>query len=251
MSDESLVVVGLRAGYGKMQVVGDVDLELRPGEVVVLLGRNGAGKSTTLGAIGGDRTGWSRGVVQLNGSSINGLSASKIARAGVALVPEGRRIFREMSVFENLQIGAYLRRGHPKSEFADDVERVSELFPALALYARKVAGALSGGEQQMVAIGQALMARPRYLLLDEPTAGLSPALAEQLYDAIVVLAKSGLGVLVVEQSVDRALRHSHRTYVMETGEIVLDGKSSVFAESDIVDRIVTGVTNYPQAGDER
>jgi branched-chain amino acid transport system ATP-binding protein len=145
-----------------------------------------------------------------------------------------------MTVYENLHIGAYLRRRGSKSDLADDIGRVTRLFPALERYAEKTAGSLSGGEQQMLAIGQALMSRPRYLLLDEPTSGLSPGLSEQLYEAIALLATDDLGILVVEQSVDRALRHTNRTYVMETGKIALEGESTSLAETDVVNRIVLG-----------
>jgi len=225
-----------------MEVVSGISLQLRPGEVVALLGRNGAGKSTTLAAVAGMRSGWCRGTVEVDSRSISGHSAAQVAGSGLMLVPEGRRIFREMSVSDNLQIGAYLRRRRPKSDIAEDLEKVAELFPVLSRYAKKTAGSLSGGEQQMLAIGQALMSRPRYLLLDEPTSGLSPGLSEQLYRAITELAGTGIGILVVEQSVDRALRHTDRTYVMETGQIVLEGQSPTLSQTDIVNNIVMGIT---------
>jgi len=248
MSEACLQVTDLDAGYGQMEVVSKVSFALHPGELVALLGRNGAGKSTTLAAVSGVRTGWCQGKIQIDGRTINRLSPAKVAAAGLVLVPEGRRIFREMSVWENLQIGAYLRRRRPKSDMAEDLEKVVDLFPALAQFRRKIAGTLSGGEQQMVAVGQAMMCRPRYLLLDEPTSGLSPSLSEQLYRAMCALADSGLGVLVVEQSVERALNYSGRTYVMETGRVVLEGESAALGEGDVVGRIVMGVSGSATLG---
>jgi branched-chain amino acid transport system ATP-binding protein len=238
---QCLEVRDLHAGYGQMEVVGGVDFVLRPREVVAMVGRNGAGKSTTMAAVAGWRTGWFRGQINVDGHPVNQQAAAKVAKAGLAMVPEGRRIFRELTVNENLHIGAYLRRRKAKADMVEDMERARVLFPALRTYAKKVSGSLSGGEQQMIAIAQALMARPRYLLLDEPTSGLAPGLCEQLYAAISALAESGIGVLVVEQSVDRALRHTHRTYVMESGRIALDGPSETLAEGDEVTKIVMGV----------
>jgi len=236
-----LSIRDLHAGYGQMEVVGGVGFDVNRGEVVAMVGRNGAGKSTTLCAIAGLRLGWFRGTVHLDGDKIAQQAPAKVARSGLALVPEGRRIFRELTVHENLHMGAYLRRRKPRAEMHEDFDKVRELFPALSTYWKKVSGSLSGGEQQMVAIGQALMSRPRYLLLDEPTSGLAPGLCENLYKAIATMAESGIGVLVVEQSVDRALRHTHRTYVMESGRIALDGRSDSLAEGDVVNRIVMGV----------
>jgi branched-chain amino acid transport system ATP-binding protein len=242
MSLPVLEVSGLCAGYGQMEVVSEVSLVLTAGELVSMLGRNGAGKSTTLHAIAGVRTGWHKGDVTVEGRTLNRLSPAKVAASGVALVPEGRRIFREMTVRENLQVGAYLRRRRPKEETNEDLERAFALFPALSQFAHKTTGTLSGGEQQMVAIGQAMMSRPRFLLLDEPTSGLSPSLSDQLYRALTTLAATGIGVLVVEQSVERALRHSERTYVMENGRVVLEGLSAQLGEGDVVNRIVMGVS---------
>lgn len=236
-----LEVRDLHAGYGQMEVVGGVDFDLNPGEVVALVGRNGAGKSTTLSAVAGMRLGWFTGTVTVNGETVPIQSTAKVARSGLALVPEGRRIFRELTVHENLHIGAYMRRRKPRNEMHEDFDRVKELFPALDTYWRKVSGSLSGGEQQMVALGQALMSRPSFLLLDEPTSGLSPGLSEALYKAIAAMADSGIGVLVVEQSVDRALRHTHRMYVMESGRMALDGSCEQLGQGDVVNRIVMGV----------
>jgi branched-chain amino acid transport system ATP-binding protein len=243
MSDRCLAVQGLRAGYGQMEVVSGVDLQLVPGEVVCLLGRNGAGKSTTLAAMAGVRTGWWKGDVLIDGKDVTGLTTAKVAAAGIALVPEGRRVFREMTVDENLNVGAYMRRREPPSEVNADKAKVIELFPALERFAAKRAGSLSGGEQQMVAVGQALMARPRYLLLDEPTSGLAPSICEELYKAIGKLAAEGeLGVLVVEQSVERALRHTHRVYVMEGGRIVIDDTTAALGSGEAVNQVVMGTT---------
>ena len=239
-SPSVLEVRGLRAGYGRVQVVNDVSLRIGVGEVVALVGRNGAGKSTTLAAIAGLRYGPIDGSVHIDERDITKDSPHQIVLGGVNLVPEGRRVFREMSVGDNLRLGAFTRRRRGRNVIGDDLERVYELFPALALYKSKVVGELSGGQQQMVAIGQKLMTRPKFLLLDEPTSGLAPALVDELYDRLLTLALEGIGLLVVDQSVERVFERTERFYVMDEGRIALSGLPGEDALKD-VNRIIMGL----------
>ncbi len=234
-----LSVSRLRAGYGRVAVVLDVSLQLNIGEVVALVGRNGAGKTTSLAAICGLRYGPSGGVVRIGDQDITKLNSHEMPRSGLKLVPEGRRIFRSMTVTENLRLGAYPHRRGGRVDVAADLDRVHELFPDLAAFAAKRAGELSGGQQQMVAIGQALMSRPRYLLLDEPSSGLAPALVDEMYDRFDELARSGIGLLVVDQSVERALERSRRYYLMESGTIVAEGPSEMSA-LDGINAVIMG-----------
>jgi branched-chain amino acid transport system ATP-binding protein len=235
-----LEVRGLRAGYGRVQVVNDVSLRIVAGEVVALVGRNGAGKTTTLAAMAGLRYGPSEGSVHIDDHDVTKDSPHQIVLGGVNLVPEGRRVFREMSVAENLRLGAFTRRRIARNAIGEDLERVYELFPALALYKTKVVGELSGGQQQMVAIGQKLMTRPKFLLLDEPTSGLAPALVDELYDRFLALAHEGIGLLVVDQSVERVFERSERFYVMDDGRIVQSGLPSP-AALESVNSIIMGL----------
>jgi branched-chain amino acid transport system ATP-binding protein len=171
--------------------------------------------------------------VTIDGSDVSQETPNAIVVAGVSLVPEGRRIFRDMSVIENLRLGAFTRRRTARKEIPGDIEEVYALFPVLSRYSGKVAGALSGGQQQMVAIGQALMSRPTYLLLDEPASGVAPILVDEIYDTIDRLVLDGLGVVLVDQSVERALERSSRYYVMDNGSMVLDGDSTASAIDQI------------------
>jgi branched-chain amino acid transport system ATP-binding protein len=225
-----------------MQVVRDVTLNVKPGEIVALIGRNGAGKTTTLSALGGMTHGTGSGTVRLGDADITNLPAPERAERGLSLVPEGHRIFRLLSVRENLWLGASPIRRRGKAVFAEALARVLELFPILDKYQALPAGSLSGGEQQMVAIGQALMAKPRVLLLDEPTSGLAPQVVRVIYSAMKLLRQDGIAILVVEQSVDRALVQSDRYYVMEQGRIAARGKSADQGSQDTVSAIVRGVT---------
>ncbi len=227
MTDEaaSLLVSGLQAGYGKVSVVSDVSFYVNAGEIVGMVGRNGAGKTTSLAAVAGLRYGPCQGTVHIGKLNLTGRSSHEIAGTGLKLVPEGRRIFRAMTVIENLRLGAYSHRQSDRQHIAEDLGRVQTLFPALATYATKLTGELSGGQQQMVAIGQALMSRPRFLLLDEPSSGLAPALVDEIYDRFDELADQGIGLLVVDQSVERALERSQRYYLMESGATVEEGVS--------------------------
>jgi branched-chain amino acid transport system ATP-binding protein len=244
-----LAVEGLSAGYGGMRVVQGVDLRLTDGEVVGLVGCNGAGKTTTLQAIAGIRFGSFAGRVTVDGQDITRWSPAKMAKAGVALVPEGHRVFAEMSVLENLRLGAFSVR-RDKQMLSDQLDRVFELFPDLQVARDRSAEQLSGGQQQMLAIGTALMCNARFLLLDEPCAGLAPALVDRIYDVVERLAKDGHGVLLVEQDVQRAMRRSDRTYVMDQGDIVLSGPSSRLADDHRVLDLVRGVLDAEALGIE-
>jgi branched-chain amino acid transport system ATP-binding protein len=244
---KGLRIEGLTAGYGRVRVVTDFTITIEPGEIVALLGRNGAGKSTSLGAVSGLRFGQAGGKVTVDGQDISQAPANVIVLAGLSLVPEGRRIFRDMTVIENLRLGAFVRRRSGRREIPHDVERVYELFPVLAKYSKKLTGELSGGQQQMVAIGQALMSRPTYLLLDEPAAGVAPVLVDEIYDTIDgLVTRDGLGVVLVDQSVERALERARRYYVMDSGAIVLKGDSTPESIVDI-NPILLGTINMDRS----
>lgn len=241
-----LHAAGLRAGYGRVQVVTDFTVSVAPGEMVALVGRNGAGKSTALAAVSGLRFGRSGGSVHVDGADMSTATPNAVVLAGVSLVPEGRRIFRDMRVVENLRLGAFARRRSGRRDIAADIERVYELFPILARFAAKRAGELSGGQQQMVAIGQALMSRPKYLLLDEPASGVAPVLVDEIYDTVAGLVRQdNLGLLLVDQSVERALERCDRVSVMESGSIVLEEPATP-ASIDRINPILLGTE--PAAG---
>ncbi|MEH6950167.1 ABC transporter ATP-binding protein [Nitrobacter sp. NHB1] len=217
-----LAIRGLRASYGKIEALKGVDLVIRPGEIVTLIGANGAGKSTLMMTIFG-RPRAKAGKVEFDGRDITGMATHEIARMHIAQSPEGRRIFPRMSVAENLQMGADAT-GSGEGDRAANLERVLTLFPRLKERLTQRGGTLSGGEQQMLAIGRALMSRPRLLMLDEPSLGLAPLIARQIFDAIRTLNREhGLTVLVVEQNANHALRLAHRGYVMVNGLITLSG----------------------------
>jgi branched-chain amino acid transport system ATP-binding protein len=235
-----LVVSDLHAGYGSLQAVAGISFKVNEAETVALIGRNGAGKTTSLLAIAGLRYGRFPGSVTLAGVEVSRASSRQIVDAGLAHVPEGHRIFSSLTVEENLLLGAYSRRRSGRKAAAVTMERVFDLFPILRTYATRNAGFLSGGEQQMVAIGQALMAEPRVLMLDEPTSGLAPVLIRTIYEAVSRLREQGLAILIVEQSVPRALANSSRCYVMERGQIVISGDSPVLAQDEHVSAIVRG-----------
>jgi branched-chain amino acid transport system ATP-binding protein len=239
-ADEALEVTGLSAGYGRVQVVSDVTLRVEPGEIVAVVGRNGAGKTTSLMAIAGLRYGAGGGTVRIAGVDASGLSPSAIVAAGFKLVPEGRRLFREMSVLENLRLGAWVHHRSSKEEMKDLLDRVYTLFPVLARDRNRPVLSLSGGQQQMVAVGQALMSRPRFLALDEPSAGLAPVLVDNMYDAFAELASDRIGVLVVDQNIERVLECSHRFYVVEAGAVVRSGAATDPGALEAVTKIVLG-----------
>jgi branched-chain amino acid transport system ATP-binding protein len=230
-----LELANVHAGYGPVQVLHGVSLSVADGEVVAVLGGNGAGKTTTLRAISG-LVGQS-GEIRFGGERIGGASPERIARLGIAHVPEGRGIFGELSVRDNLRLGAYLRR----DGFAESYGRVLGYFPWLEDRRDQQAGTLSGGEQQMLALARALMARPRLLLLDEPSLGLAPKVVRELFRIVGELNEwEGLTVLVVEQNAKLALRSSARAYVLETGRIALEGSSSELAENESVRKAYLG-----------
>ena len=221
-----LEVQALETGYGKAQVLFGVDLEVEAGELVALLGANGAGKTTLLRALSGLLRPW-KGSVLLGGKDLRGLSPARRARLGLGHVPEGRQLFPLMTVEENLRLGAaFLAPGREKEGY----ERVYALFPQLAERRRQLAGTLSGGEQQMLAIGRALMGFPRILLVDEPSLGLSPRLAEEVLLALKEVARGGVGVLRAEQHVALSLEVAERGYVLEHGRVVLEGPAQALAQ---------------------
>jgi branched-chain amino acid transport system ATP-binding protein len=231
-----LALEGLHAGYGAIRAVRGISLDVEDGETVCLIGSNGAGKSTTLRAISGLVRAIA-GSVRFRDRDVTNMAPHRIAEAGIAHVPEGRGIFARLTVTENLAMGAYLRRG---PEVAGDLERTFEMFPRLRERAHQTAGTLSGGEQQMLAIGRALMARPRLLLLDEPSMGLSPILTQAIFERIREINREGTTILLVEQNATSALAISNRGYVIESGEIVLSGTGAALAANDRVRRAYLG-----------
>ena len=218
-----LEIDGVHVYYGAIHALKGVSLNVREGEIVTLIGANGAGKSTTLRAINGlNRP--RQGTIRFQGREISGAPPHAIVKSGIAQSPEGRRLFPRMSVTENLEMGAFQRTD--RQNFREDMDRVFELFPRLQERRTQKAGTLSGGEQQMCAIGRALMARPKLLLLDEPSMGLAPIFVERIFETIVEVNKQGTPVLLVEQNALMALEVANRGYVMETGRIAIEGPSS-------------------------
>ncbi len=227
MSGDALRLNDLRVSYGGIAAVKGISLEVERGEIVTLIGANGAGKTSTLKAIVG-LVPTQSGEVTLFGESLRGVPTHRIVARGVALVPEGRAIFGNLTVSENLELGAFLRR--EPVELAGRLARVLKLFPRLSERMAQEAGTLSGGEQQMLAIGRALMGDPKLLLLDEPSLGLAPKLVEQIFEAIVEVARGGLTILLVEQNTRLALETASRAYVLVTGELALAGACSELRE---------------------
>jgi branched-chain amino acid transport system ATP-binding protein len=224
---------GLRAGYGRIDVLHGIDLTLAPGEMVTVVGANGAGKSTLLKTLAG-LVPARGGTVELEGRDITRLRAERRVGHGMALVPEGRRLFGPLTVAENLELGAYSRRKGGAGPIGVTRQRVYDLFPRLEERAGQPAATLSGGEQQMLAIGRALMSTPRVLLLDEPSLGLAPLVVKEIFSALDTLRADGVTVLLVEQDARLALKHADRGYVMRTGEVVLSGTASdLLADEDI------------------
>ena len=225
-----LKVEDLHVYYGSIHAIKGVSFEVNEGEIVTLIGANGAGKSTTLNTVAGLMKP-RHGHISFEGKDITTTPASKIVPVGMALCPEGRRVFQQMTVRENLEMGGYTR---PAGEIADSLDDVFNRFPRLKERHRQVAGTLSGGEQQMLAMGRALMSKPKLLMLDEPSMGLAPILVEQIFDIICELNRAGTTILLVEQNAQMALSIANRAYVLETGNIVKDGDAHLLMNDDAV-----------------
>jgi len=238
-----LSVQGLAVKYGAIQALHDISFSVEDGEMVTLIGANGAGKSTTLwtivgqiGELGGQVV---SGDITFNGESLLGIRASQIvSQFGVTLVPEGRRIFGNLTVLENLKLAAYARKDAP--DIANDLERVLSIFPRLDERKSQLADLLSGGEQQMLAVGRALMTKGRFMLLDEPSMGLSPILVKELFNTLYEINQAGTTMLLVEQNANLALKYAARAYVLETGSIVLSGTSQEIAQNPLVKQAYLG-----------
>jgi len=233
-----LTIENLSVHYGAIQALHGVSIAVEPGEIVTLIGANGAGKSTTLRAVSG-LVKPSGGTITFDGKSLAGLAPHKILRLGLAQVPEGRGIFPNLTVDENLDLGAFARAD--RKNVAGDRERVFSLFPRLKERLDQRAGTLSGGEQQMLAIGRALLARPRLLLLDEPSLGLAPQLVQTIFKIIREINASGTTIFLVEQNAHMALRVAHRAYVLEVGSVVMQGDAKQLAASDEVKKAYLGI----------
>ena len=215
-----LKIQDLRVSYGGIHALRGIDLEVPDGKIVTLIGANGAGKSTTLRTITG-LVKAEGGSIQWNGEELLGKSIDKIVSAGIAMSPEGRRVFADLTVLENLRIGSYLRRD--KDGIAKDLKRVYELFPRLEERSWQLAGTLSGGEQQMLAVGRALMSRPKLMMLDEPSLGLAPLVVQDIFSIIREINRQGMTVLLIEQNANMALKIADLAYVLETGRITMSG----------------------------
>lgn len=232
-----LKVEGLNVNYDKVQVLRGVSVEVHEGEIVTLIGSNGAGKTTLLRTISGIKKSQS-GTIEFLGERIEKLESHKIVEKGIAHVPEGRQVFSDMSVRENLEMGAYRRKD--KENIKKDLEEVYELFPRLREREKQLAGTMSGGEQQMLAIGRAMMSKPKLFIFDEPSLGIAPIIVQEIAQLIVKLNESGATVLLVEQNANLALKISHRAYIMETGKIGLEGQSQALLNDERVSNIYLG-----------
>ncbi|MFZ9509567.1 MAG: ABC transporter ATP-binding protein [Burkholderiaceae bacterium] len=237
MTTPLLEVAGLRGGYGAVEVLRGVDLQVQHGEIVALLGSNGAGKSTLNNVLSGIYPAWA-GTVRFDGQDLSGAHYRRVVQAGLIQVPEGRKIFPNLSVLENLELGSFTRA---RERRAQNLERVLDTFPRLRERLSQFAGTMSGGEQQMLAIGRGLMAEPRLLILDEPSLGLSPLLVEEMFALIGRLNAQGLAILLVEQNVAQSLEIAHRAYVLENGEVRFHGTSAELLASDALRRAYLGV----------
>ncbi len=220
MTSTLLKITGLQVAYGGIKAVKGVDLHVNEGELVTLIGSNGAGKTTTMKAITGTLPPAS-GDIEYMGKSIKGKGAWDLVKDGLAMVPEGRGVFSRMTIIENLQMGAYIR--NDKAEIAADMEKMFSIFPRLRERKDQLAGTMSGGEQQMLAMGRALMSRPKVLLLDEPSMGLSPIMVDKIFEVVRDVAAQGVTILLVEQNASRALSIADRGYVMESGIVTMNG----------------------------
>jgi branched-chain amino acid transport system ATP-binding protein len=220
MTQTVLKISGLKVAYGGIQAVKGVDLDIKDGELVTLIGANGAGKTTTMKAITGMQ-GWAGGDVEYMGKSIKGVPSYALLRQGLAMVPEGRGVFARMTITENLQMGAFSR--NDEGGIKADIDRMFGIFPRLKERANQLAGTMSGGEQQMLAMARALMSQPKLLLLDEPSMGLSPIMVDKIFEVVRDISSQGVTVLLVEQNARLALQAAHRGYVMESGLITMSG----------------------------
>ncbi|RQT95210.1 ABC transporter ATP-binding protein [Burkholderia cenocepacia] len=222
MAAAMLKIKGLQVNYGGIQAVKGVDMEVRQGELVTLIGANGAGKTTTMKAITGLKA-YSAGDIEYDGKSIKGVPSHELLKRGLAMVPEGRGIFARMSIIENMQMGAYLRNDN--EQIKKDVDRMFGFFPRLKERATQLAGTLSGGEQQMLAMSRAILSKPKLLLLDEPSMGLSPIMVEKIFEVVREISKEGITVLLVEQNARLALQAADRGYVMDSGTVTMEGNA--------------------------
>ena len=232
-----LRINNLNVSYGSIQAVRNLSLEVHEGEAVALIGANGAGKTTTVNAISGIIP--SRGSIFYQGKEINGMAAHKVVKKGIIMVPEGRRIFPKLSVVQNLIMGAYVRKSS-KKEVLKDMDRIYQMFPRLAERSKQMAGTLSGGEQQMLAIGRALMANPKLLILDEPSMGLAPIVVKSIFTTINRIKQEGLTILLIEQNAAMALSVADRGYVLENGEIHFHDTAQNLRERDVVKKAYLG-----------
>ena len=232
----ALAVSGLAYAYDGALAVRNVSLELQPGEIVALLGANGAGKSTTVGMIAGVLRP-QQGAIHFAGEAVTGMPSHEVVRRGITLVPEGRLVFPQMTVMENLLLGAHSRQ---RSQIPKLVERAFALFPRLAERRGQLAGSMSGGEQQMLAIARGLMAEPRLIILDEPSLGLMPIVTQELFRLIETINRGGISVLLVEQNLHQSLRIAHRAYVLEKGEVVLTGTGRELLANEYVRKAFLG-----------
>ena len=232
-----LEIKNINVHFGVIHALKGISLTVNKGEIVTLIGANGAGKTTTLRTISGLKKP-TDGAILLDGKDITNTSAQERVMMGISQAPEGRRVFSAMTVLENLELGAYLRRD--KKEIAKDLETVYHHFPILADRKKQIAGTLSGGEQQMLAIGRAMMSRPRILLLDEPSMGLAPLFVQEIFNIIRDINKAGTTILLVEQNASMALQIANRAYVLETGSIVLSGTGSELMQSDDIKKAYLG-----------
>jgi len=233
-----LELQGVDTYYGRVQALHQVSMTIDEGEIVTLIGSNGAGKTTTLRTISG-LTHPAKGHVRLRGKEISGLPPDRIVTLGIGHAPEGRRIFHRMTVRDNLFLGAYSRNDGPA--IRADQEKVFQLFPRLRERRQQIGGTLSGGEQQMLAIGRAMMSRPKLLLLDEPSLGLAPILVDTIFDVIRDINKQGTTILLIEQNAAKALQVANRGYVLETGRVVKEGTAKALLESPDVQRAYLGI----------
>ena len=236
MSDAVLDVAGLAFAYDGALAVRDVSLTVQSGEIVALLGANGAGKSTTVRMIAGVLQP-QKGAIKFAGEVLSGSPSHHVVRRGITLVPEGRLVFPQMTVMENLQLGAHIK---PRGEIGALVDKAFALFPRLAERRNQLAGSMSGGEQQMLAIARGLMAEPRLIILDEPSLGLMPIVTQEVFKLIEAVNRSGVGVLLVEQNLHQALRIAHRGYVLEKGSVVLAGTGQELLANDYVKKAFLG-----------